>query len=121
RVAEAAPLAANIGARGLHLPETRAREAAHWRALRPSWLITAAAHSLRGLMAARIAGGDAVLIAPMFSMPRPPHRATLAVLPASVMASRVGFPVYALGGDNAQTVTRLIAAGLAGIAAIEGL
>src|SRR5437868_10419813 len=40
-------LAAHIGADGLHLPETRVSEAMHWKAVHPSWLITAAAHSER--------------------------------------------------------------------------
>src|SRR6185312_13344826 len=34
---------------GLHLPEARAREAAHWRAVRPGWVITVAAHSALAL------------------------------------------------------------------------
>jgi thiamine-phosphate pyrophosphorylase len=51
-VAGDARLAADIGAHGLHLPEARAREAAHWRAVRPSWLITASAHSARALATA---------------------------------------------------------------------
>src|SRR5262249_5941433 len=34
---------------GLHLPEAHARDAAHWRALRPHWVITVAAHSARAL------------------------------------------------------------------------
>ena len=49
---------------GLHLPEKRAREAAHWRALRPHWMITVAAHSGRGL---HIAYADAVLLSPVFA------------------------------------------------------
>ncbi len=43
---------------GLHLPEKRARDAAHWRALRPHWLITVAAHSACAL---HIAYADAAL------------------------------------------------------------
>ena len=34
--------AAKLGADGLHLPERRAREAAHWRARYPRWIISAA-------------------------------------------------------------------------------
>ena len=50
-----------------------------------------------------------------------PDRIAIGVLRASLMAGRAGLPVYALGGVNAQTVTRLKDARLAGIAAIEGL
>ena len=120
-IAGDARLANEIGAQGLHLPEARAREAAHWRALRPSWLITAAAHSLRGLMTARIAGVDAALLAPVFATSSHPDRAPLGVVRTALMAARAGLPVYALGGVNAQTIARLKDANLAGVAAIEGL
>jgi len=120
-VAADAPLAAEIGAHGLHLPEARAREAAHWRALKPSWTITAAAHSARALSAARIAGADAALLAPVFATSSHPDREPLGLLRARLIAARAGLPVYALGGINAETVARLAHAGFAGIAAIEAL
>jgi len=120
-VAGDAPLAAAIGAHGLHLPEARAREAAHWRALRPSWLITAAAHSARGLAVARCAGADAVLLAPVFATSSHPDREPLGPIRVRLMAARAGLPVYALGGVNARTIARLKGASLAGIAAIEAL
>jgi thiamine-phosphate pyrophosphorylase len=120
-VAGDAQLAADIGAHGLHLPEAHAREAAHWRVLRPSWLITAAAHSLRGLMTARIAGADAALLAPVFPTSSHPDRAALGVLRTSLMATRAGLPVYALGGVNAESIARLKDSGFIGIAAIDGL
>lgn len=120
-VAGDARLAAAIGANGLHLPEARAREAAHWRALNSSWLITVAAHSARGLIAARRAGADAALLAPVFATPSHPGRTPLGPLKVRLMAARAGLPVYALGGVNAGTIARLKDANLAGIAAIEAL
>jgi len=120
-VAGDARLAAGIGAHGLHLPEARAREAAHWRALRPEWFITAAAHSARALASARRAGADAALLAPAFATSSHPGRKPLGPLQVRMMAAHAGLPVYALGGVNAATVARLRGANLAGIAAIEGL
>jgi thiamine-phosphate pyrophosphorylase len=120
-IAGDAPLAAAIGAHGLHLPEARAREAAHWRALRPWWTITAAAHSERALATARIAGADAALLAPVFATSSHPDRKPLGLLRTRLIAARAGLPVYALGGINAETVARLAHADFAGIAAIEGL
>jgi thiamine-phosphate pyrophosphorylase len=120
-VAGDAPLAAEIGAHGLHLPEARAREAAHWRALNPSWTITAAAHSERALAAARIAGVDAVLLAPVFATSSHPERQPLGPLRARLIAARADLPVYALGGINAETVARLAHANFVGVAAIEAL
>jgi thiamine-phosphate pyrophosphorylase len=120
-VAGDAHLAAEIRAHGLHLPEARAREAAHWRALKPSWLITVAAHSSRGLTVARLAGADAALLAPVFSTASHPDRQPIGALRARMTATHAGLPVYALGGINAQNVARLSDADFLGIAAIEGL
>jgi thiamine-phosphate pyrophosphorylase len=120
-IAGDAQLAADIGAHGLHLPEARAREAARFRAVKPQWLITAAAHSERALATARIAGAEAALLAPVFPTSSHPDRECLGLLRARLIAARAGLPVYALGGVNAQTVGRLAHANFAGIAAIEGL
>ena len=38
-IADDPALARAVGANGIHLPEARAREAAHWRARNPQWLI----------------------------------------------------------------------------------
>ena len=120
-IAGDAQLAAAIGANGLHLPEARAREAAYWRALRPEWIITAAAHSARAIATAERAGADAVLLAPVFPTASHPGRESLGALKVRAMAQRTALPVYALGGINAQTIARLKGSRLAGIAAIEGL
>jgi thiamine-phosphate pyrophosphorylase len=120
-IAGDAQLAADIGAHGLHLPEARAREAAHWRSLKPSWVITAAAHSARAIAVARSAGADAVLLAPVFPTASHPGRESLGLVRARLIAARTSFPIYALGGVNAETIARLAQAGFAGIAAIEGL
>ena len=120
-VAGDASLAAEISAHGLHLPEARAREATHWRALRPSWTITAAAHSEHALATARIACADAALLAPVFATASHPERDPLGLLRARLIAARAGLPVYALGGVNVRTVMRLAHANFTGIAAIEAL
>src|SRR5262249_52958540 len=62
-VADDPILAGRIGAHGIHLPDARAREAAHWRARFPRWFITAAAHSLRAI--SRSDAADAVLLSPV--------------------------------------------------------
>ena len=120
-IAGDAALAARIGADGLHLPETRMREAKHWKSAHPSWLITTSAHSERALACAARSGADAALLAPAFPTLSHKERASLGVTRLRLMASRADIPVYALGGINAQTVQRLAGARLAGIAAIDGL
>jgi thiamine-phosphate pyrophosphorylase len=120
-IAGDAPLAARIGADGLHLPETRAFEARHWRAAHPSWLITVAAHSEHALAIATRSGADAALLAPAFPTLSHNERTSLGVTRLRLMAARAVLPVYALGGVTSQTVGRLTGARLAGIAAIDGL
>ena len=120
-IAADAMLAARIGCAGLHLPEARAREAAHWRALHPSWLITAAAHSAHSVGIAARSRCDAVLLAPAFATQSHVERAALGVSRFCFVAHASSVAVYALGGVNEKTVRRLAGAPLAGVAAIEAL
>jgi thiamine-phosphate pyrophosphorylase len=101
---------------GLHLPEIRARDAAHWRALRPHWVITVAAHSPRGLQAPY---ADAALLSPVFATKSHPGAKTLTPARARLMAQRALLPVLALGGVTARNAAML--QGFSGIAAIESL
>lgn len=112
-------LAARIGASGIHLSESRAREAAHWRALHPGWIITAAAHSLSACMSIRDA--DALIVAPVFATASHPDGKTLGPIGLRLIARAVRLPIYALGGIDALSARRLAGTGLAGLAAIGAL
>ena len=101
---------------GLHLPEARAKEAAHWRALRPDWVITVAAHSARALHAPY---ADAALLSPVFPTKSHPGARALTPARARLIARASGVPVIALGGVNDRNAALL--SGFAGIAAIEAL
>jgi thiamine-phosphate pyrophosphorylase len=103
---------------GLHLPERRAPEAAHWRVRHPDWIITASAHSLRALMT--LSHVDAAFLSPVFATTSHPGAPTLNPLRAAFIAAASPVPVYALGGVNSRNATRLAPA-FAGIAAIAGL
>lgn len=103
---------------GLHLPEARAREAAHWRARHPGWIITASAHSLKALLASDHL--DAVFLGPVFATASHPGAPTLNPVRAALIAARAKVPVYALGGVTAQKAA-LVAPAFSGIAAITGL
>lgn len=117
-IADDPALAAQIGAAGLHLPEKRMKEAAHWRARFPHWIITASAHSLRALMGAQIL--DAVFLSPVFATTS--HKGARPLTPprAAFIAGHAPVPVYALGGVTAQSAARL-APSFSGIAAISSL
>lgn len=116
-VADDPALAARLGVNGLHLPEARAREAAHWRALRPGWFITAAAHSLRAALAAPRA--DAILLSPVFRSDSHPDAPALSPVRARLIARALPAPIFALGGVTARNATLL--PGFAGLAAIGAL
>lgn len=120
-ISEDADLVRAVGADGLHLPERLVGKVSHWKALRPHWFVTAAAHSPAAIAAASRARADAVLLAPVFPTRSHPERATLGVFRASNIALHSPVPVYALGGVNGRTAMRLAGSSLAGIAAIEAL
>lgn len=101
---------------GLHLPQSRAREAAHWRAVRPGWIITVAAHSARAL---HVSGADAALLSPVFPTRSHPAADALTPVRGRLIARRAPIPVLALGGVTAQNAKLL--SGFSGLAAIGGL
>jgi thiamine-phosphate pyrophosphorylase len=104
---------------GMHLPETRAAEAARWRARYPSILITASAHSLSALMRARHA--DAIFLSPIFATASHPNAKPLTTIRARMIAAHARVPVYALGGIDARNAQRLTGSPFAGIAAVGAL
>jgi thiamine-phosphate pyrophosphorylase len=106
---------------GLHVPEARLGEAAHWRARRPHWFITASAHSLSAAQRAARCGVDAVFLSPVFPTKSHPERLALTPIRLRLMVRQARVPVYALGGIDAANVARLAGAKLTGIAAIGAL
>jgi len=103
---------------GLHLPQAKARDAAHWRSRHPHWIITISAHSLRALMATSHV--DAVFLSPVFATTSHPGTPALNPARAAFMAMQACVPVYALGGINARRAG-LLAPAFSGIAAITAL
>ncbi|HET7084187.1 MAG TPA: thiamine phosphate synthase [Rhizomicrobium sp.] len=114
-VADDPALAAAIGAAGLHLPEARMREAAHWRARFPDWIITSSAHSLNALMRAHPL--DAVFLSPVFATASHKSARPLTPVRAAFIAALSPVPVYALGGVTPRNAA-LLAPAFSGIAAI---
>ena len=119
-VADDAPLAALLALDGVHVPEAHLTALSRARRHR-GWLVTAAAHSERAALRAARAGADAVLLAPVFPTRSHPGKPALGPLRLRLIAARIGVPVFALGGINADNIGRLSGAKLAGVAAIDGL
>jgi thiamine-phosphate pyrophosphorylase len=120
-VAGDAELASRAHADGVHFSERSMSAAFHWRARRPDWFITCAAHSLAACIKAAQSGVDAVFLAPVFPTASHPGRACLSPLRLRCIAQLSRVPVYALGGIDAVTVARLKGAPLAGVAAVGAL
>jgi thiamine-phosphate pyrophosphorylase len=117
-IADDPRLAEEIGAAGLHLPERRMREAGHWRARHPDWIITSSAHCLHALMGAHHL--DAVFLSPVFATTSHANAKALTAVRAAMIASHAPVPVYALGGITARNAA-LLAPSFSGIAAISSL
>lgn len=120
-IASDGPLAARVGAAGVHFPEVRAFDARRWRRRHPRWLITTAAHGGRALRLARVEGADAALLSPVFPTASHPDARSLGPLRFRRLVGACGLPVYALGGVNATTAQALKNSGAVGIAGISGL
>jgi thiamine-phosphate pyrophosphorylase len=117
-IANDADLAARIGADGIHLSESDAAQAAHWRALHPRWIVTAAAHTARATCRPAL---DAVFLSPVFATQSHPESRSLGAMRLRCVAQMAPLPVYALGGIDSGTAGRLADAALIGLAAIGGL
>jgi thiamine-phosphate pyrophosphorylase len=102
---------------GLHLPQTKAKQAAHWRALHPDWIVTAAAHALS--VALGVCRADAILLSPIFATQSHPGVAHFGAARGRLIAKALRTPVYALGGIDARNTRSL--RGFKGIAAIGAL
>lgn len=114
-------LAEACGADGVHLPEAMVAKAGTLRAAHPTWILTAAAHSLTAATRAAAAGCDAALVSTVFVSNSPSAGAPIGAEAFASLVRAAPLPVYALGGVNAQTARRLTASGAQGFAIVEGL
>lgn len=114
-IADDEGLAVRVRADGLHVPQKHAARVAAIRARHPFWLVTASAHD----KAAMRVGADAVIAGPVFATASHPGAGGLGVARfAALLAGERR--VYALGGVDADSVQRLSALRLSGVALIGG-
>jgi thiamine-phosphate pyrophosphorylase len=114
-------LALAIGADGVHLPERLAFRAGPISRAHPRWIVTAAAHGLRAVLAAQKAGAHAVLLSPALPSRSRSAGRPLGPVRFSALVRSSARPVFALGGVNYKTAPRLLGSGAAGFAAVEAL
>jgi thiamine-phosphate pyrophosphorylase len=106
---------------GVHLPQRLARRAGALKRARPGVLVTAAAHGLPALIAARRGGADAALLSVVFPSRSPSAGRPLGTVRFAALVRHAGLPVYALGGVTTKNAPRLIGSGAAGLAMVDGL
>lgn len=114
-------LALVVGADGVHYPEGLVPRAGVIRRPKRQWIVTAAAHSMVGLVRAERAGADAAILAPVFETESHPGGTALGPTRFAALVHAAVLPVYALGGVNGSTAIRLSGGGATGVAAVSGL
>ncbi len=118
-------LVSGLDADGIHLPEAMMDQALEFRQDHPDRIITTSCHDPASVRRAASLPLDAILIAPVFPTQSHPEtisgaRATLGLSGVLDMTSQTSLPLYGLGGITVANADDLMAAGLAGIAAIRG-
>lgn len=116
-----AALALACRADGVHLPERLAHRAWALRQAQPGWIMTAAAHSLASARSGLASGAHAVVVSVVFPSRSPSAGAPMGPLRLSALTRAANGPVYALGGIHTKNARRLLASGVVGLAAVEGL
>src|SRR5690606_5677706 len=108
-------LALRVGADGVHWPERRLPE----RRTSDVGLVSASAHSAKGVALATARGADLCVLAPVFPTRSGSGRPPLGLFRASQIARASALPVIALGGVNEETARLLPGRGFAGFAAVD--
>ena len=118
------PLAKDVKADGLHLPEYRlmlsALETRLWHSTGQG-ILTGAVHSPKALWRAQQLGVDAVFLSPVFNSASHPNRSPLGLMRFTKLCGYTGIPAYALGGIDKISAKRMIGSGAAGVAAIGAM
>lgn len=116
-------LAAAIGVGSVHLGGGSGRAAITEArcSLAAAGLIGASAHTLREVEDAAAGGADYVTLSPIFVTASKPGYGPNLGLPALTEATRVGLPVIALGGIDAENAAACHVAGAAGMAVMGRL
>jgi thiamine-phosphate pyrophosphorylase len=116
-----ADLAAKIGADGVHLPERMMMRARRLRARHSNWILTTAVHNRRALEHAKALKLDGAFLSAVLPSQSPSAGVPMGPIRLAQYVSGSDLPIMALGGITAKSGQGLIATGVYGLAAIEGL
>lgn len=107
------------GADGVHLPAAGLPPAAARRLLGPSALVGVSCHSAADVVRARDGGATYATFGPVHDTPSKRAFGAPVGVAALREAARLGLPLVALGGVDAENAPEAVAAGAAGVAAIR--
>ncbi|MEM9739596.1 MAG: thiamine phosphate synthase [Pseudomonadota bacterium] len=109
-----APLAKQVGAAGVHWPQSMAREARRW--ISQFRVSTMSAHAPSDVIGAPVEGIDARVLSTVFSSQSPSAGRPLGPVRFRAMAIRAQIPIYALGGVDSTSAGFISKfSGLAGV------
>lgn len=109
------------GADGVHLPADGISPAEARSLLGPSRLVGVSCHGEPDVRAALAGGADYGMFGPVFDTPQKRAFGPPLGLPALGSASRLGLPLFALGGVDLANAARCREAGARGVAAIRAV
>jgi thiamine-phosphate pyrophosphorylase len=109
-----------VGACGVHLSTQSVPALAVRRRVPDDFLIGVSCHSLEEALAAVSAGGDYIVLGPIFATPsKLAYGLPLGLGKLREVAARVRIPLLALGGIDVQRVKACLAAGATGISIFQ--
>lgn len=109
------------GADGVHLPADGISPAEARALLGPSRLIGVSCHGEADVQSALAGGADYATFGPVFDTPEKRAFGPPLGLPALAAAARLGLPLFALGGVNAENAAACRGAGARGVAVIRAV
>lgn len=109
--------AIEIGADGVHFPESQADDATPTATL----LVSRAVHSIDAAVAAQRAGAELIQLGTVFETASHPGVPAIGAHGVREVCERVGAPVIAIGGVTATNAASVMRAGAAGVAVIGAI
>lgn len=105
-------LAAELGADAVHVGQDAGPLAEVRRLVGPRMLIGRSTHSPEQALAARAEGADYIGFGPLFPTGTKPGRAAIGLQDIAAVQSKLGdFPMFCIGGINAETLPAVLAVG----------
>jgi thiamine-phosphate pyrophosphorylase len=119
---ERVDIALDVGADGVHLPESGLSVETTREIIGPERLIGVSCHSLDAAKAAQQSGADFITFGPVFLTPsKAAYGSPVGLELLAEAASALNIPVFGLGGINESNILQARAAGVHGIALVSAI